>query len=60
MKSEDRFWVIIVLSVLLTIGATIVLVNESYTRRVKTAIENGYCESTVVGNSAFAWTKCGR
>ena len=42
---------------IVTILLSIVKINESYTKRVITAMEKGYCESTTVGYNGTVWQK---
>lgn len=37
---------------------SIVFINKSYTKRVTTAMEQGYCETTTTGYNGTVWQKC--
>lgn len=57
-ESKQVFIGLIIAICIAIILLSVVRINESYTKRVITAMEKGYCESTTTGYNGTVWQKC--
>lgn len=57
---ETFMWTGMWVLITLIVAVTVLGFMESYTKRLKTMAENGYCETPILGSHNVLWQKCSK